>query len=207
MPVVETGSDQSGQGHVEEHYDLSGLADRLGVASRFRRLFLLSVTGMSAAFSFVGLYLILTVGADLWTARSFLPWALLIGFGLIAIYSFRRSQAVAPALRELTFSDVTIRFGVTGSKTGQELRWTDPAFSLEIYDRTETPPVEVDGSDRVLDFIVDLEGGPRTPIPRQAFDYIIHRAHEFGLEVRRESAQQLSDSRCGQLVLIRARAE
>lgn len=187
-------------------YDLADLADRWNKTARSRRRFLLVGSGLCFVLALAGLYLLVSAPAGIFSFRALGAWVLLVGFGLSSLYALRGSSLVGPAYRRLVVYDGGISF--EGSSRGQSKRlpWNDPKFQLDIYDRTMLPSTELDGTPRVLDFVVRPRGGPRTPVPRPAFEAILSGAREHGLVVRRRPIQVGGDPVGGTLVTIAAEA-
>ena len=188
-----------------QSFDLADLADMWDKASRFRRLFLLGGAGMCTAFALAGVYLLLSSLAETLSPRDLGYWILVVGFGLVAVYGLKLAPQVGPACRRLVLDDHDLRFEAGARGRTRHLAWLDPAFELEVYDRSELPTTERDGTPRFLDFIVRLRHGPRTPLSRAAFEAILEGARSHGLEVLRRPTQDRGDPAGGSLVTISAR--
>jgi len=192
------------------NFDLSGLAERWHSDSLFRRVYLRAALGLSLVVALAGVYLLLSQPELPWTQRGFGEWALIIGFGLIAVFVLWGSSSVGPAgppYLRLVLSGEGLSLEDQERHRLQKLAWSDPRFRLDVYDRSALPPTERDGSPRVFDFVVHVRLGPRTPISQDAFRAIVQQARKHGLEVSRRPAPEGRDQPGGSLVTISARRE
>ena len=175
-------------GEARQSFDLSSL-----VKVREKRGS--GLTSSATFFVFFGL-IIAAIGAVLLITRftdstplTLVAYGVLAGMGLAitaATWAMGTQSGALP--HSLTVSPEGTVLHFSGQVPDRNLLWTDSKLNFTIYDRRHLPPLIKPGTPRItFDFVP--RGGPRVPIPEQAFDAILVESRSHGLQVLTQRIQ------------------
>lgn len=121
-------------------------------------------------------------GAWEWYLLAASGGALVIGVGALIRWS-----TTAGCLISLSISEDGLTFQPR-NRPGRSLRWSDPAFSLEVYDTTRLPP-----SNELAQSVAPFGYGlstfymrgltVRTAVPRELYESVLQAAKDHGLTI------------------------
>jgi hypothetical protein len=177
-------SNHQAQGGVT--FDLTELSNKLDHFNRYRRNVGYGVAVFWGLVSLVGVWLIIfgPMRADLWTQVGGIV-AILSGI-LIDLVVWWYVRSLGRPFTSVTVTVDAITFGDRPAKRSWIARWGSPSFMLVIFDQTTMPPLEIDWTPRMFDYIAHSRGAPDTPLPRPAFEALMREVEAHGLNVTRK---------------------
>jgi hypothetical protein len=172
--------------HETVTFDLTAISKRLDALYRYRRNVGYGVAVFWGLVSLVGVWLLVfgPTRADVWTQLGGIL-AILSGILIdLAVCWYMKSlghpfTSVIVTIEAITLENPSMKRSWTAS-------WDSPSFKLVIFDQTTMPPLEIDGTPRMFDYIAHLRGGPDTPLPRPVFEAVMREVEAHGLNVTRK---------------------
>jgi hypothetical protein len=154
-------------------FDLASLAETRHKETRGRRIFVLVLAAVFLIVAATGLFLILSPPGGGGPALGLGPVFLLVFGILVAGEGWYVSRGYKAAPCRVTVTPRSAAFEDASRQVTFQLDWESPRLRFRVYDMTQLPPVRRDGKPRTTDFILEPSGGPRSPIPRQAYEAIM----------------------------------
>jgi hypothetical protein len=174
---------------VSQTFDLSELAIRADRARRVRVWMTEMIRAVGAFFAAVALYFFLDPPAGSIPQFSIGPLTLLgVGVSVAGFATWTRAS-LGRSPRRLVVSSKSVTFEDVPGRRPIEAAWSQPSFSLDLYDMREIRKADPASQSRGYDFLARLKGSPEAAIPLEAFDTIIRMSEQKGLSVKRRPVQ------------------